>query len=252
MNEVHVLNGDALLYQFPEAVIGEKLVMRECLIEGPIGHTSFESFFEQRMAFLQMRYGATNISYKEKTVSQFEQLRLLSENIEINLWFEQDLFCQTNLWFVCYYLLSHQKTNPIYLIMPEKFSNYGFGGLSKEDLYTLYRNKKPFNQLLEYAELWKLYSLDQDQDLLKLAIDLSEKQPYLLKTVKAHLDRKRTGDFLGRPTKSLIKIIHDLKTTDFGKVFKEFCVREGIYGFGDSQVKILFDEIIDNDLHQIK
>jgi hypothetical protein len=30
----------------------------------------------------------------------------------------------------------------------------------------------------------------------------------------------------------------------FGTVFQEFCKRESIYGFGDLQVKRIFDEVV--------
>ena len=42
---------------------------------------------------------------------------------------------------------------------------------------------------------------------------------------------------------SLIQIIKELKTEEFGPVFKEFNKRESIYGFGDLQVKRLFNQI---------
>ena len=50
----------------------------------------------------------------------------------------------------------------------------------------------------------------------------------------------------GRPIQSLITIMKELDTEEFGPVFREFNKRESIYGFGDLQVKRLFDEIINN------
>ena len=38
----------------------------------------------------------------------------------------------------------------------------------------------------------------------------------------------------------------ELNTEQFGLIFKEFCNRESIYGFGDLQVKRLLDEIKNN------
>jgi hypothetical protein len=40
--------------------------------------------------------------------------------------------------------------------------------------------------------------------------------------------------------------MEDLETDEFGPVFKEFNKRESIYGFGDLQVKRIFDEIKNN------
>lgn len=251
MPKVHVLNGDALLHQFPESVEGERLVMRECLIEGPVNADSLDSFYKDRIAFLTSEYKATEKDYQIDTIEQFNRLSGLADDFEINLWFEQDLFCQVNLWFICNYLVSHKKINPVFLMMPETFSNYGFGALDGQDLKRLYEKRKPFNQLHEFANLWQFYRFDQDADLSKLANDLSKSQAYLVQTVQAHLDRRRTKDSLGRPMDSLINIIRDLKTTDFKIVFREFCSREGIYGYGDSQVKKIYDKILDNKLHEL-
>ncbi len=37
--------------------------------------------------------------------------------------------------------------------------------------------------------------------------------------------------------------MEERNTVEFGQIFKTFCIREEIYGFGDLQVKILVDEI---------
>jgi len=46
-----------------------------------------------------------------------------------------------------------------------------------------------------------------------------------------------------RPVQSLKEIKEELKTDDFGIIFREFSKREAIYGFGDLQVKRLLDEL---------
>jgi len=51
---------------------------------------------------------------------------------------------------------------------------------------------------------------------------------------------------LGRPSQSLIRIINELNTVEFEPIFREFSKREDIYGFGDLQVKRLFNEIKNN------
>ena len=64
--------------------------------------------------------------------------------------------------------------------------------------------------------------------------------------MKAHIERISTEENLGRPVQSLIQIMKELETEEFEPVFREFCIRESIYGFGDLQVKRLFDEIKNN------
>ena len=248
MKQVHFLNGDALLHQFPESLYDEKLVMRECLIEGPVQGDSLDSFYQKRIEFLTAHYGGTKQSYEQQTIRQFEKLADLSPDCEINLWFEQDLFCQTNLWFICYFLNFHKKKNPTYLIMPQEFSSYGFAALDSKGLLGLYKERKPFVHLKEFAAIWEYYRSGEDARLWQAALDLNKIYPFLAETIKAHLDRRPTAS-LGRPINSLIDIIKELDTTDFSTVFKEFSLREGIYGFGDLQVKRLYDQIISQELH---
>jgi hypothetical protein len=226
--------------------------MRECMIEGPVNGNSMNSFYRDRMEFLKIEYKATEETYQSRTLSQFEKLAGLPDDHDINLWFEQDLFCQANLWFVCAYLKRHKKANRIYLVMPRSFSNDGFGGLNSGELSSLYGERKLFLHLKEFAALWELYRFDKNDELRDLTLELSNTYSFLKEAVQAHMDRLRTADSLGRPIRSLIRIIKDLNTTEFGPVFKEFCAREGIYGFGDSQVKRLFDEIMANSLHERK
>ena len=47
-----------------------------------------------------------------------------------------------------------------------------------------------------------------------------------------------------RPYTSLLEITKKLKPSSFGKVFVEFSQKEAVYGFGDIQVKRIFDEIV--------
>lgn len=249
MKQVHFLNGDALLYQFPESIPGERLVMRECLIEGPVNGRSLDSFYRDRLEFLQFEYGATEEAYMTKTISEFEKLAELPGDHEINLWFEQDLFCQTNLWFISYFLNLHKKKNPTYLIMPQEFSSYGFAALDSKELLGLYKERKPLVHIKEFAAIWEYYRSGEDDRLWQTALDLNKIYPFMAETVKAHLERRVTETSLGRPINSLIDIIKELDTTDFSSVFKEFSLREGVYGFGDLQVKRLYDQIISQELH---
>ena len=82
--------------------------------------------------------------------------------------------------------------------------------------------------------------------MLKTARELENKYPFILPAVEAHLERTPRDGSLGRPSQSLIQIMEELKTDQFGLIFQEFCKRESIYGFGDLQVKRLLNEIKNN------
>jgi hypothetical protein len=47
-----------------------------------------------------------------------------------------------------------------------------------------------------------------------------------------------------RPYLSLLELTKTLKTANFGKIFLEFCQKEAVYGFGDVQVKRIYDMIV--------
>ena len=74
--------------------------------------------------------------------------------------------------------------------------------------------------------------------------ELSKKQSdcfeYLEGVCQAHIDRFPSDKTLGRPDK-VVKEIIDTNSTEFQVVFSEFSDREGIYGFGDLQVKNIYD-----------
>ena len=98
---LHLLNGDQLAHQLQGASYFQThLVFREALIVGPVKSTSLDAFWKIRTEFIAASYGATAEEYAQKTVSEIERLPALPEDAEICLWFEDDLFCQVNLWFM--------------------------------------------------------------------------------------------------------------------------------------------------------
>ena len=86
-----------------------------------------------------------------------------------------------------------------------------------------------------------------DLDLLQqLSNSMATKFPFLAPAVEAHLDRIPKEGELSRPEKTLKLLIEELNTTEFGPIFREFCKRESIYGFGDLQVKRIYDKLMDS------
>ena len=69
--------------------------------------------------------------------------------------------------------------------------------------------------------------------------------PYLYEVVKAHLDRFPNYDTKGRPERVIEDIIKNI-STDFNEVCKVFWKQERIYGFGDTQIKVIYDKVIQN------
>lgn len=243
--QYHILNGDALKKQFPKTLEGEVIVTRECLVDGNVEGETLDDLFKTRAHFISQNYAGYNeTDYFEKTIPEFYKITDIQDNTEINLWFEDDLFCQVNFWFVCSLLNNYQKNNSIHLIRPKKHSQYGFGGLNTAELIEIYKKRTQITKLDEIANLWTCYQKEDLNNILKIAVQLQDRYPFILRAVKAHIDRIPANGNPGRPTIALLEIMKDLKTREFVIVFKEFCKRESIYGFGDLQVKRLFDQII--------
>lgn len=245
--QYHVLNGDSLKEQFPKEIDGEIIVARECFVHGDVSSASLDELFKIRAKFISDVYGDYSIEdYYEDSVSEFEKLQNIPDKTEINLWFEDDLFCQVNFWFTVNLILNSLKDYTVFLIRPVIHTQYGFGGLSELDLINAFKQKTQLTELDKIASLWNSYQNNDIEVLVKVAHELEQKYPFILNAVEAHVDRIPNENSLGRPIQTLIDIMNDLGTDSFVPVFKEFNKRESIYGFGDLQVKRLFDEIKNN------
>jgi len=245
--QYHILNGDSLKQQFPERIQGEIIVVRECLVDGNVRGNNLDDLFQSRAQFISNNYeGYNEQDYYKETVPELKKVQNITDDADINLWFEDDLFCQVNFWFTIHLLNQSEQHNPIFLVKPEKHSQYGFGRLDELELVSVYENRLLLTELDKLADLWKLYQKGAIEKLQKAAKELESKYPFILKAVKAHIERISTEGNLGRPVQSLIQIMKELETEEFEPVFRAFCRRESIYGFGDLQVKRLFDEIKNN------
>jgi len=243
MKEYHILNGDALDEQFPENIVGERIIARECLIVGPVQSIYGEQFYSERAKYLGESYGGSNEWYQKNVVNEFEKLSEIEDAAIVNLWFEDDLFCQANLWYTAYLLNGFTKGNfHTYIVIPEKHNRYGFAAYDLNGLMQLYKQRKRID-LEPFSKLWKAYASADNALLQKLNEKFSQVYPFLSPAIKAHLARLESETYKGRPKETLRQIMHELKTKDFAEIFEEFSKRESIYGFGDLQVKQLMDSM---------
>jgi len=245
--QIHILNGDLLKAQFPESIPGDIIVARECLVDGNVKGINSDELFATRAKFLSQYYGGTEQDYYEKTVTEFQKIISINDDSDINLWFEDDLFCQVNFWFIVHLLNKKDRHNAIFLIRPESHDQYGFGGLNHSGLISIYKKRSGLIELNKVASLWESYQNDDTEKLIQTARKLKSIYPFILPVAQAHIERKPTNINAGRPIQSLIMIMKELNTDEFGTVFREFNKRETIYGFGDLQVKRLYDEIMKNN-----
>lgn len=246
MKTFHILNGDCLAEQLKATKINQNFIIcRECLIDGNVSANDLSEFWEVRGEFISGTFGADD--YFQKVVQDLTKIQHLPEGSEVCLWFENDLFCQVNMWFMLS-LLSKQSKLRLFRVFPVIENDIdiwkGFGVATSEILEKAYAIKVAFQaQDIELGvNLWEAY---QSQDFVKLK-ELSKQNSdcfqYLEEVCQAHIDRFPQDDSLSRP-ESVIKEIIETQSKDFQKVFAEFSAREGIYGFGDLQVKEVFERL---------
>ena len=230
--------------QFPQKQIkGALIVARECLIEGDFSGESLDDFWKTRAAFMQRQYKVDLPSYKKKTIAEFQKIIAIPKPSIVYLWFEDDLFCMCNFWFSLS-LLPIETT--IYLVKPKADDWNGFGSMSQEELHQAYQNKN----LLEAEEralmlqCWKAYKTHNLKHLQSLSKNNSPHFPKLAAVCQAHVDRFPNPGELSRPALILQSILSVQSNKEFKNIFPIFNQQAGIYGFGDVQVKQIYDQVI--------
>jgi hypothetical protein len=244
----NILNGDALAYSFPDAGIeGEIIVVREALIDGELTGNKLEDFWQIRARVLE----TTAADYQNKVVNEFEKLINAPDNSVFNLWFEYDLFCQVNMWFVFTILHDlHGRKNvyAVHTIHADRSDKQFWNGFSRADaiqLQSCFAARMPLSDddLQLGKNLWTAYKANDLTKLMQLSNNQSSAFPYLKEVITAHVERFPQDGSTGRPEKVIEDITKNI-STDFHAVLEEFWKRESIYGFGDSQVKVLYDKVM--------
>jgi hypothetical protein len=235
--QVHVLNGDALAQDFE--IDGQVIIMREALIEGPVDTNSYDKFWKIRSEFHSNVIEDNTSRYQIDVQAEFEKLKKLRNVSAVNLWFDHDLFCQVNMWFVVDFLNQHSVNVTLYRVMPPTVMENiwsGFGKMNDADLRECYRRRQKFqdSDIRLCIDLWNAYRANDLESLKVLSSKQSPCFPLLSDAVEAHLERFPKEN--GRPQKRLREILKKGQK-NFHDVFSEFVKTEGVYGFGDLQVK---------------
>ncbi len=236
----HVLPGDAQVEVFRKTGIdGEMIVFREALVAGPVEAEDPEQFWNERAHFILTEYGEDEIEYHEKVASELERLSDLDEGDEINLWFEYELFCSVNLWF-CLDRLAGSGTqvfrvHPAVLSEADRWS--GFGRLEADDLRRCFEGRIQLKDedIRLGRDLWRAFRSEDHTRLQELGSIQNAVFPYLREVTAAAADPALPIDVL--------KQIRADGVGEFDKVFPEFVSRAGVFGYGDLQVKALWDSL---------
>ena len=133
----NILNGDSLAYAFPDTGIdGELVIFREALVDGDLSGDNLRDFWITRAKHI----GLTEEEYNDKVVKEFNKIMKANRDSEFNLWFEYDLFCQVNMWFIISIINSlpvKKKTFAVYTSYLDRTNKQfwnGFGAANSDEL----------------------------------------------------------------------------------------------------------------------
>jgi len=149
---LHVLNGDATAAVFPDPLPGERAVWRDIMMEGPA-----DSDIATRAAWLAPRLGVTPDAYEQRWREGLAMLARAKEHDEVVLWFERDLFCAINLWFV----LARLDAPRVSLVFPEVNDDVrGLGALEPSVFPLLFEQRSALSarDVGDARALWRAYA----------------------------------------------------------------------------------------------
>jgi hypothetical protein len=213
------------------------------LIEGEVDAPSLEEFWKLRAKFIKREYPEAENSYVREVADELTKLTKLRADNEVFLWFEHDLFCQINMWFVFSLLDSGSAKNvsvvyPLLNDAPKITDN--FGEISVAQATTSFERsvKLSAEDISLGRKLWEAYKTTDHEKLRQLGETKTGSFPFLREACALEIDRKEND----RPKNALRKIVA-AGVTDFREVFRRFLATEAAYGFGDSQVKRMLEQI---------
>jgi len=239
----HILNGDALFSRFPIQISGDIIIFRECLIEGPIEEQDIESFLYIREAYLSERYPDANLSYIDDVKPQLVKIENIDRTSEVNLWFEDDLFCQLNMWYILSRLVRNKHQGAIYIVRPQTDLRFGYGACNESELVKCLHSKQllTHDSISIVSGIWCSHREKNKEELIKSKNVLSTVFPFISEAIQALLDHDYVEQSL--VVKTLKKIIKEKNSKELREVFPAFSKQMAIYGLGDLQVQRLIDEI---------
>ena len=140
---LHVLNGDATATVFAAAGLpGDVLVWRDVLVEGPVTtEWTAPEALAVRTAFLAASLAIDPEQYRSSVHEQDEGLAGALRHDEIVLWFEQDLFCAVNLWYVLAWLARRPAAAQLTLVYPPVDEVRGLGVRAPAQLAALFTER---------------------------------------------------------------------------------------------------------------
>lgn len=239
---LHIHNGDSSANTLKESRLeGEHLPWREALIAGPTpGGLNLEEWIDLRASHLADSYGGEVAKYKKELRAQEDSLLRSTEQDEVILWFEHDLFCQTNLLYLLDWFGKHEPlSTSLSLVCIGEFPGIedfrGLGQLTPEQMASLFIDRQKVSDFSSARDAWRAYCSPDPQAIESLLGQDMSQLPFLRNAFSLHLERfPSTRNGLGRIENIAIDLINR-GFTRFPELFAQFGKTEPVYGLGDSQ-----------------
>ena len=222
---------------------GEHFAWREALIEGPTpaGITGDE-WRTLRARHLTEFYGVDPVKTERELRVQEEKLASHPKHDEVVLWFEHDLFCQTNLIYLLnWFAESNQGNTKLSLICIGEFPGLpnfrGLGELSVEQLASLFDSRHEVSNAEKTlaSTAWEAYCSTDPTAIQTLMESDTSALPFLTPALQLHLERfPFVSNGVGRIENRALELIHD-GVRSFVDLFPRFGDAEPAYGLGDAQ-----------------
>ena len=250
---LHIHNGDSSANTAKQSSLpGEHFSWRESLITGPTPTgLSGGEWRSVRAQHLSEAYGADLKECERGLLDQEKKLSSFDDHEEVVLWFEHDLFCQTNLLYLLNWFAQEDTGNTKLSLIcigefPGKENFRGLGELNAEQMASLFPGRQQVtSSQLKLAELaWRAYCSPHPAEIEKV-VQTGDLLPFLGKALQAHLRRfPSTKNGLGSIENKGLELIHGGSKT-FVEVFPRFGVAEPIYGLGDAQFWLALQRLSD-------
>ena len=185
---LHVLNGDATHRVFEQThLTGDVLVWRDILVEGPAASP------DARAPWLAAHLGIDAEEYVRGRREEAAALAATARHYEVVLWFEHDLFCAVNLWFLLDRFSARGRTPPrLSLVCPSHVDGFrGLGTFDAASLRSLFERRAPVTSaMLALGRVaFRAYASPDPQALETLLARGGAALPFLAAAVRCHLGR---------------------------------------------------------------
>jgi len=241
---LHIHNGDSSAETLKQSALpGEHFAFREALIEGPTpAGVEGEEWRRVRADHLAEFYDVDLSKAERELLAQEEKLSSFLEHDEVILWFEHDLFCQTNLLYLLNWFAGRNLgQTKLSLICIDQFPGlpnfHGLGELNVEQMASLFdgRHEVSAKEKKLASEAWRAYCSPDPTAIEKLLTADTSVMPFLKPALQLHLERfpfVRNG--LGRIQNRGLEFIQS-GSHKFIDLFPRFGDAEPVYGLGDAQ-----------------